>query len=78
MLIRHVRALMNEQMKYIPLLCVLAAMGVTAAHAQSYPNRTIRMIVPFPAGGVTEFAAFQKSEIAKWANVVKASGARID
>ena len=65
-------------MKRTSLLCVLAVMGAAAAHAQSYPNKTIRMIVPFPAGGATEFAAFQKSEIAKWAKVVKASGARID
>ncbi len=39
---------------------VLAALGasalvpVRAAHAQTFPNRTIRIIVPFPAGGPTD------------------------
>jgi tripartite-type tricarboxylate transporter receptor subunit TctC len=30
---------------------------VTAAHAQNYPNRPITMIVPFPAGGLTDVPA---------------------
>jgi tripartite-type tricarboxylate transporter receptor subunit TctC len=29
----------------------------SAVHAQSYPNRTIKLIVPFPAGGATDNAA---------------------
>jgi tripartite-type tricarboxylate transporter receptor subunit TctC len=29
----------------------------SAVHAQSYPNRTIKLLVPFPAGGATDNAA---------------------
>jgi tripartite-type tricarboxylate transporter receptor subunit TctC len=29
----------------------------SAIHAQSYPNRTIKLLVPFPAGGATDNAA---------------------
>ena len=36
-------------------LCALAA--GSAAHAQPYPNKPIRMIVPFPAGGAADLAA---------------------
>src|SRR4051812_39030353 len=36
-------------------LCVGAALlGSDPVHAQTYPNRTIKVIIPFPAGGPTD------------------------
>ena len=42
------------------LLCLFASLALCwglPAHAQTYPNKPIRMIVPFPAGGAADLAA---------------------
>ena len=46
-------------MKYaVKVAGVLAALAIaSAAHAQNYPSREIKMIVPFPAGGRTNRGA---------------------
>jgi tripartite-type tricarboxylate transporter receptor subunit TctC len=46
-------------MRIISLLGVFAGLSICAsgAPAQSYPNKTVRMIVPFPAGGATDIVA---------------------
>jgi tripartite-type tricarboxylate transporter receptor subunit TctC len=38
-------------------LCVAALLGTDCARADDYPNRPIRVIVPFPAGGPTDAMA---------------------
>jgi tripartite-type tricarboxylate transporter receptor subunit TctC len=40
-----------------PLLLVLSAIFSVAAHAQSFPSKPVRIIVPFPAGGTTDIVA---------------------
>jgi tripartite-type tricarboxylate transporter receptor subunit TctC len=45
--------------KYLCLFCVagIAAAALNAAHAQTYPAKPIRIIVPYPPGGGTDVVA---------------------
>ena len=39
------------------LACLGVGSSIEAGHAEGYPERTIRIVVPFPAGGPTDVAA---------------------
>ncbi len=40
--------------RFLSGVILAAAFGVVAAHAQTYPARPISIVVPYPAGGVTD------------------------
>lgn len=47
---------MNAHRLFAFALCTLAALGVARA-AEDYPNKPIRMVVPFPPGAASDFLA---------------------
>ena len=42
---------------FVSLFCLLASIAHAAAPADAYPNKTIRYVIPFPPGGITDLMA---------------------
>jgi tripartite-type tricarboxylate transporter receptor subunit TctC len=42
---------------YFAIACILGALAFESAGAQTYPNRPVRIVVPFPAGGAVDSVA---------------------
>src|SRR5262245_55492121 len=47
----------RRKIKTTALTALALLLGVTAAAAQDYPTRPIRMVVPFGPGGASDFVA---------------------
>ena len=46
---------MNRKLTFFSLIAALViATGATFAHAQPYPNKQVRVIIPFPPGGTLD------------------------
>ena len=74
-----------ETRNYLFLLIFLLSLGSTFAHAQQYPTKPVRAILPvsphvrsrrlkaLAVTSIKEFEAFIRNEIAKWAKVIRAA-----
>src|SRR5215204_3309207 len=58
LIMRHRRSYgWSPRMKRACLAAIVVALTISAAVAQSYPTRTVTMVVPFGAGGPTDALA---------------------
>jgi tripartite-type tricarboxylate transporter receptor subunit TctC len=53
----HMTCRKSPMMRFLFAAVLASVLSAGAVHAQSYPNRTIKLVVPFPAGGATDNAA---------------------
>ena len=46
-------------------MAIVASVGLSTAHAQSWPSKPVRIIVPFPPGGTTDIVALARRRAAE-------------
>ena len=56
-------------------VAILLGLAAGVAGAQSWPQRPVTLIVPFPTGGSTDTAA---REIEKWWPIIKAANIKVE
>lgn len=73
---------MNLPRRLFLLVAVFALLAQTLlalpALAQEYPNRPIRILIPFPPGSPAALAGFIESEIGQWNKAIAAAGLKAE
>lgn len=61
------------------LIIIALAVSSGTVLAQSFPNKAVRMVVPFPAGGSTDIVGRTVAQkLSEWAKVIKLAGVKAE
>ena len=57
-------------------IAAIVTAACTSAAAQTFPDKAVRIVVPYPPGGSTDLD--MKTEGEKWANMIKANNITVE